>query len=330
MRFYKLTHLMATLVIAWMSISAEPVLADAYQDGLHKAVVAILKKVEVTGLKSGTVLDFADLQGDATELGKYVAQDFADDLVNSANTFQLLDRTNLKQLLKENQMSTDGLVDPKTSQSLGNLIGIDTVLVGTVTPSGANAVHLSVRAVALGTGRIVATSSVDLPLSGTLAELSSHGIVGSPSGNEAKGADKSLADRLTPSSFKLVAKQLLIPQDILGWGQVQYAVENHTGAGLNMWLKSGSYTAGPCSSDLDNEAKGLPLATPNYSPPPPAFVPNAGVVRGTLVFGGQGCNVKDLGRLDPVAVTMSLEIKDGDQLIEVPLSTDGVSVGAFK
>lgn len=141
-----------------------------YESQLRTLAERLIAQVEPTGQKSGTVLDFTDLQGQGTELGRFFAQELSDQLVSATKTFSLIDRANLQYLLRENKLSMDGLINPATTRKLGNMIGVDTVIFGTVTPIG-NSLRISARGVAVETGKIVASHSVTIAVSPDLGAM---------------------------------------------------------------------------------------------------------------------------------------------------------------
>jgi len=76
----------------------------------------------VDGKKKVTVLDFTDLQGGASELGKYIAEQLTVNLVMGKREFSVLDRANLKSILAEHKLTSTGLVDPENAKKLIELI----------------------------------------------------------------------------------------------------------------------------------------------------------------------------------------------------------------
>src|ERR1043166_2853860 len=173
------TYFMRILIVALLSVAAFVsylTAAQCYETELRSVATKLVASLEASGQKSGTVIDFTDLQGQGTELGRFLAQELSDQLVTMAKTVSFVDRANLQHLLRENKLSMDGLINPQTSRKLGNMIGVDTVIFGTVTPIG-KTVRLSVRGVAVETGKIVASQSTTLPLTGELAEMNTRSVV---------------------------------------------------------------------------------------------------------------------------------------------------------
>src|ERR1043166_8772640 len=167
------TYFMRILIVALLSVAAFVsylTAAQCYETELRSVATKLVASLEASGQKSGTVIDFTDLQGQGTELGRFLAQELSDQLVTASRTVSFIDRANLQHLLRENKLSMDGLINPQTSRKLGNMIGIDTILFGTVTPIG-KSIKLSVRAVAVETGKIVASQSTSFAAVEGLGEL---------------------------------------------------------------------------------------------------------------------------------------------------------------
>ena len=79
-------------------------LADNFADMLVKA-----------SKKSAAVVDFTDLQGNVTELGRYLAEQISVALVVTGRGLEIVDRTHLRALLQEHKLGTAGIIDPATA-----------------------------------------------------------------------------------------------------------------------------------------------------------------------------------------------------------------------
>jgi len=171
--------------------------------------------IEAAGQKSGTVLDFVNLQQKTNDLGRFLAQEFSNQLVLAATKVSIVDRANMELLLKENKLSAEGLVNPETSRKLGKLIGIDTIIFGSFTELGEK-LRLNVRAVNVETGKIIASQSIFIPLSADLRSLSGmlHSVT--------RRASNRIFNRIAPL---LSATDLLRRQQIVG-GTSQLRVWN--------------------------------------------------------------------------------------------------------
>lgn len=109
------------------------------------------------GKKTVAVVDFVDLQGNVTELGRFLAEEFSVALAGGGKGFEVVDRTHLKSILSEHKLSTTGLIDPQTARKLGQITGVGALLTGTVTPFG-DSVRLSVKILDTSTAKVIGAS----------------------------------------------------------------------------------------------------------------------------------------------------------------------------
>lgn len=100
-------------------------------------------------------IDFVDLQGRPTLIGRQLAEDISVNLVINATGVSVVDRANIKSILAEHKLTEEGLVDPKNAQKLGQFAGVDTILTGIVSPMD-DQVMLTVKAISTETAEVIA------------------------------------------------------------------------------------------------------------------------------------------------------------------------------
>jgi hypothetical protein len=110
--------------------------AQDMDSAIAKLTEDVATRISDSGNKKVTVLDFTDLQGNANELGRYVAEELTVDFVMSKRSFSVLDRANLKRILAEHKLTASGLIDPATAKQFGQLAGVDAMIFGTIVPVG--------------------------------------------------------------------------------------------------------------------------------------------------------------------------------------------------
>jgi TolB-like protein len=128
-----------------------------------------------SGRKTVAVVDFTDLQGCVTELGRYMAEDVSVALVNSAKGFEVVDRTNLKILMQEHKLASTGIIDPATARQLGKVAGVDTLVTGTIAPLS-DSVHVSAKVLDTETAKIFGGITADIPRTRAVEELLAKGV----------------------------------------------------------------------------------------------------------------------------------------------------------
>ncbi|MBI4279594.1 MAG: hypothetical protein HY660_14175 [Armatimonadetes bacterium] len=114
--------------------------------------------------------DFTDLQGRATELGRFLAEELVGALLREGQGLQVVDRIHLARIIQEQRLAAVGLTEPGSVRTIGRLTGADVLVVGTTTPLGDN-VRVTVKALAADTGRVVAAAGMTLPKTPGIAAL---------------------------------------------------------------------------------------------------------------------------------------------------------------
>ena len=137
---------------------------------LHSLASTISQRIAGSGRKSVGVIDFTDLDGKPTRLGRYLAEEFSDSLVSASTNFDVIDRTHLKSILDEHKLATSGLIDPATMRELGKITGVETLVTGTLTPFE-ETVHLSVKVLDSQTAKVIGASTADIPKTKTIIDL---------------------------------------------------------------------------------------------------------------------------------------------------------------
>lgn len=151
--------------------------AFCYERELNEISNRIGDQVAKVGKTRVAVVDFTDLQGNVTELGRFLAEELSIALSESAKGFRVIDRTHLRTILQEHKLAATGIIDPQTAKRLGEIAGVDALVTGTVTPFG-DSIRLSVKTLDVSTAEIVGASSVDIPRTKAIDDLLAKGIAG--------------------------------------------------------------------------------------------------------------------------------------------------------
>jgi len=164
----KLVFLFLIFCFNGLILSAQ---SDALDDKIGRIVNDLVTKMNnKTTIKNVAIADFANLSGTPTELGKYLAEQFSDVMVNANISFSVINRGRLNFLLKEAGLDAKGLLDPNSVAKLGKLKGIDAIVVGTMTSVG-ESINVNVQALNLETAVILASAKGSLPRTPAIIEL---------------------------------------------------------------------------------------------------------------------------------------------------------------
>jgi TolB-like protein len=142
-------------------------------DQIGKALVA-------KGSINVAAVDFANIEGQPTELGRFLSDQLTVEIV-ATSTVSMVDRANIKHILAEHNLTVEGLVDPANAKKLGEFAGVDTILTGVVTELD-DGIVLTVRAVSTSSAKIVAAGRIKFPKTSEIQLLLNRSVSASPPG----------------------------------------------------------------------------------------------------------------------------------------------------
>jgi TolB-like protein len=133
-------------------------------------------KLDNSGNTRVAVASFVDLQGNVTELGKYIAEAFSVELVNTS--LKVVDRSRLDDLIKELNFTKEKLTKPENALKLGKMAGIQYLITGTTTMLD-KSIDVSIKAYDIEHGTISAAQRGMLPRTDAINELFRSQLSGS-------------------------------------------------------------------------------------------------------------------------------------------------------
>ncbi|MDU9048434.1 MAG: FlgO family outer membrane protein [Candidatus Electrothrix sp. Rat3] len=177
MKFFR--HIVMLAIVFFLAAVCD---ASAYEAEIKKMSATMAEKISATEKDKIAVVDFTDSHSDVTELGRFVAEEFSIALAGAGKSFKIMDRTHLKNILKEHKLSATGIIDPETARKLGQIAGVDSLITGTLTPFG-DTVRIAVKILDISTaevidaiaGNIAKTEAVKVLLATSLTEVSPDG-----------------------------------------------------------------------------------------------------------------------------------------------------------
>ncbi len=177
------------------------------ESGLAELSTKLASQVSQQGKKKVTVLDFTDLQGNSSELGRYLAEQITVNLVLQQTNYAVLDRANLKSILAEHKLTATGLVAPENAKKLGQFAGVDALILGTIV-SMDQTVELTAKIIATDTAVIAGAARIkfkaDLPAQQLLSKPASE-VKDADVGGQKSKFSKTFGDlRVEIKSLKIV------------------------------------------------------------------------------------------------------------------------------
>ncbi|MCS7042072.1 MAG: CsgG/HfaB family protein [Bryobacteraceae bacterium] len=151
----------------------------AYDKEIRTMAETMAESILQSGKKTIAVVDFTDLQGNVTELGRFLAEEFSVALARSGRGFEVADRTHLRAILAEHKLASTGLIEPATARRLGQLAGVEVLVTATLTPFG-ESVRLAVKGLDTATAKVILAAATDIPKTRAIDELLGRGIQSAP------------------------------------------------------------------------------------------------------------------------------------------------------
>lgn len=150
-------------------------LATAYEKEIEQVSSILSESISKGGKTKIAVVDFTDLQGNVTELGRFLAEEFSAALAGAGRGFEVIDRTHLKVILKEQKLSVTDIIDPETARKLGKIAGVDALITGSITPFG-ESIRISVKILDTATAEVIGASRGNIAKTKGIEELLASGI----------------------------------------------------------------------------------------------------------------------------------------------------------
>ena len=151
-----------------------------FSQDMRPLAASLAPRITASGRKTVAVVDFTDLEGNPTKLGRFLAEEFSIALLQDAKGFEVVDRTHINTLLQEHKLASSGLIDPATARKLGQIAGVDALVTGTITPFEEH-IRLSLKVLDTETAKMLAADTADIPKTKTLADIQGAEVSPHPS-----------------------------------------------------------------------------------------------------------------------------------------------------
>jgi TolB-like protein len=154
---------------------SQPGVSLAYEKEIGELSAAIAENIAKSGKTLVAVVDFTDLQGNVTELGRFIAEEFSVALAGAGKGFQVMDRAHLNRILQEHKLIAAGIIDPATVSQLGPIARVEALVTGTITPFEEN-VWVFVKVADARTAKLISACTGNIPKTGVITELLGKGM----------------------------------------------------------------------------------------------------------------------------------------------------------
>jgi hypothetical protein len=139
-------------------------------EGIGKLVDAMIIQMRKHHISRIAVGDFS-ANGTKTLFEEYIQEEIVNAVISrNLSDITIVERERLDEVLKEQKLSTTGLLDKKTRVALGRILGVEAIISGT-TKTTLKEVKVNARMYAVATGKILAASSNVFLRNETIDEL---------------------------------------------------------------------------------------------------------------------------------------------------------------
>lgn len=159
-----------TLVLAVLALAlagASPL--AAYEEDFRQEAQDLARALTEAEVGSVAVVDFFDLRGRVSELGRFLADELSTALV-ATDSVRVIDRLRLATILAEHKISAAGLLEEGAAREVGQVAGVDVLITGRLT-SFEETVRVSLEGLRMPSAEMVVSEVIEIPRTPRIAEL---------------------------------------------------------------------------------------------------------------------------------------------------------------
>ncbi len=143
--------------------------ASTMDQQMNNLTSQIISSFNQSNVRKIAVIEFADLEGKVTQLGKFIAEELITRIFTTGK-FEVVERNLLQKVLEEQKLGTTGYIDQETAISIGQILGVDAIITGSLTDLGEN-IKINARLISTETGSVFAVASVNVVKDNTIKLL---------------------------------------------------------------------------------------------------------------------------------------------------------------
>jgi TolB-like protein len=153
---------------------------DAFKGAVDDLAGGISPKVTTARKTSVAIIGFAPVMGTASNgdaFSRYLVEELTTRLVNEGKV-TVAERSQLDKVMRELKLQSSGAVNDTSAKQLGQLLGVDAVLIGTYTDFGSE-VRVNERIISTESGQVLAATSTSIRKTRMVAQLLDQQYAGS-------------------------------------------------------------------------------------------------------------------------------------------------------
>jgi TolB-like protein len=163
----------AATVRAWETANKSSQADQTLDAQLDKVAREIAGKLSTQQKWKIAVIEFSDINGRVSNLGKFIAEELTTRLF-STGRFNVIERQLISNVLKEQKLGMTGILDEKSTKKVGAILGVDFIVTGTIADLGST-LKINARTIAMDTGAVLSVASAVLLKNDQIKRLTDAG-----------------------------------------------------------------------------------------------------------------------------------------------------------
>lgn len=151
-------------VILSLLLSLSNTVVAASQGSLEQRATELSQQISKEMIENQkravAVIEFSDLKGNVTDFGRFLSEELITRLYQTKK-FKVIERQLLNKVFAEKKFSSSVFADPTSTKQLGQLLGVDAIVSGTITDL-AQSLRVNARLISTETGEIFAVASTEI------------------------------------------------------------------------------------------------------------------------------------------------------------------------
>lgn len=157
--------LFSFIVGSALSTRAQSVL-DQRLDNLARQIASNLTENQKHTI---AVIEFVDLKGNVTDFGRFLSEELITRL-HQTKKFKVIERQQLNRIIAEQKLSLTGMVDPASAQKLGRVLGVDSIVFGSISDL-VKTLKINARLISAETGEVFDTAAIEIEKDAAVTNL---------------------------------------------------------------------------------------------------------------------------------------------------------------
>lgn len=169
----------ALFFLAFAVVSGAPGAAQAsVSDGISELARQIVERSAAADRTTIAIAAFPHVDDTCSELSNFLVDELVLSLFSTrGHQLSIIERSQLGRIFAELELSLSGVVDVNTTQELGRVHGVETLLIGSLTTVGDD-LRINARLIDTETARVFSAAAVNLPRTSTIEDLMARPAAG--------------------------------------------------------------------------------------------------------------------------------------------------------